>query len=170
VKKWLLSLVAVAAGIGIGCGIGFAIALMSAEDKNALIAQPTENGFQRVFTDMAKLYAFEVLASNCKGTDEMPSVLGNEEDLIQNLREAANGSGFTPPIDVAESRLAIRNAMATEGLKNPKFQAEQVARAQRLLENSGWGEPSASSRMREVIAASDHEECRQASTTGKSTQ
>lgn len=168
-KRWLSSLVAVTVGICIGCAIGYARVLMSAADKNVLIARPTGNNFQRVFTDMAKLYAFETLASNCKGTTDIPSVLGSEADLIQNLREAANGSALTPAIGVAESRLAIRNAMATEALKDPKLQSEQVARAQKLLERSGWREPSASSRMREVIVALDHEECRQTSTTGEST-
>lgn len=163
-------MLAVTVGICIGCAIGYATVLMSAADKNALIAPPTGDNFQRVFTDMAKLYAFETLASNCKGATDMPTVLGNEADLIQNLRKAANGSGLTPPIDVAESRLAIRNAMATEGLKDPTLQSAQVARAQKLLESSGWRDPSASRRMREVIKALDHEECGQSPATGESTR
>jgi hypothetical protein len=168
-KRWFPSLAAVTVGIGIGCGIGYAVALMSAADKNVLIIPPTGNSFQRVFMNMGKLYAFETLASNCKGTSDIPFVLRNEADLIQKLREAANGSGLTPALDVAESRLAVRNAIMAEGAKDPKLQSEQAARAQKLLESNGWREPSAS-RMGQVIVALDHEECWQTPTTTEPTR
>jgi len=166
-RRWLSSLVAVMIGICIGGAIGYAVVLMSAAEKNALVARPTGNNFQRVFDDMAKLYALETLAANCRGTTDIQSVFGNEANLIQNLRETANGSGLTPAIDVAESRLAMRNAMA---LKDPELQSRQAARAQKLLESSGWKEASATSDMRDVIVALDHEECGQTSTTGQTTR
>ncbi len=159
-KKWLSSLVAVTIGLGIGCGLGYFAALLNAGTKNVLVTSLTGSGFQQVFTGMGKLYAFETLASNCKGSSDMRFVLGNEADLIVRLREAANGTALNPAIDVAESRLAIRNAIAAEAVKDPKLQSEQVARAGKLLESSGWTDPS-EARMRRVITAPDQEECRQ---------
>ena len=169
-KKWLSSLVAVSIGLGIGCGIGYLAALLNAGARNVLVTSSlTGRRFQQVFTGMGKLYAFETLASNCKGSSDMRFVLGNEADLIVKLREAANGSGLNPAIDVAESRLAIRNAIAAEAAKDPKLQSEQVARARKLLESSGWRDPS-EARMRRVISALDEEECRQTPTTRAPTQ
>jgi hypothetical protein len=168
-KKWLASLVAVTIGLGIGCGIGYFAALLNAGAKNVLVTSLTGSGFQQVFTGMGKLYALETLASNCKGSSDMRFVLGNEADLIVKLREATNGSGLNPAIDVAESRLAIRNAIAAEAAKDPKLQSEQVARAGKLLESSGWRDLS-EARMRRVITALDEEECRQTPTTRGPTQ
>jgi len=168
-KKWLASLVAVTIGLGIGCSIRYSVALLNAGAKNVLVNSLTGSGFQQVFTGMGKLYAFETLASNCKGSSDMRLVLGNEADLIVKLREATNGSGLNPAIDVAESRLAIRNAVAAEAAKDPKLQSEQVARARKLLEGSGWSDPS-EARMRRVITALDEEECRQTPTTRGPTQ
>lgn len=168
-KKWLSSLVAVSIGLGIGCGISYFAALLNAGDKNVLVTDMTGSGFQQVFTGMGKLYAFETLASNCKGSSDMGFVLGNEEDLIVKLREAANGTGLNPAIDVAESRLAMRNAIAAEAATDLKRQSEQVARARKLLESSGWRD-SSEDRMRHVITALDQEECRQTSRTQAPTQ
>lgn len=168
-KKWLSSFVAVTIGLGIGCGIGYCAALLNAGTKNVLVTNMTGSGFQQVFTGMGKLYAFETLASNCKGSSDMRFDLGNEADLIVKLREAANGTELNPAIDVAESRLAIRNAIAAEAAKDPKLQSEQVARARKLLERSGWSDPS-EARMRRVITALDQEECRQVPTTRAPTQ
>lgn len=168
-KKWLSSLVAVSIGLGIGCGTGYLAILLNARANNVLVSSLTGSRFQQIFTGMGKLYAFETLASNCKGSRDMRFVLGNEADLIVKLREAANGNGLNPAIDVAEARLAIRNAIAAEAAKDPKLQLEQVARARKLLESSGWRDPS-EARMRHVITALDEEECRQTPTTGAPTQ
>jgi hypothetical protein len=168
-KKWLSSLIAVSIGLGIGCGIGYFAALLNAATKNVLVTTLTGSGFQQVLTGMGKLYAFETLASNCKGSNDMRFVLGNEADLIVKLREATNGNGLNPAIDVAEARLAIRNAIAIEAANDPKFQSERVARARKLLESSGWRDPS-EARMRRVITALDEEECRQTPTTRAPTQ
>ena len=168
-KKWLSSLVAVTIGLGIGCGVGYFAALLNAEAKNVLVSNLTGSGFLQVFTGMGKLYALETLASNCKGSSDMRFVLSNEADLIVKLREAANGSGPNPAIDVAESRLAIRNAIAAETAKDPKLQLEQAARAKKLLESSGWRDPS-EARMRRVITELDEEECRQTPTSRGPTQ
>jgi hypothetical protein len=168
-KGWLPSLIAVTVGICIGCGVGYAGALWNAANKNVLLIDTsTGNSFQQIFTDIGKLYAFEALASNCKGSTDMPSVLANEDALIQKLRRDANGSGLTPPIDVAEARLVFRGAIWAGGVKATETQSEQIGRAEKLLENSGWGESSGNSRMREVILAIDHEECGQPSTKGSS--
>ena len=168
-KKWLSSLVAVSIGLGIGCGIGYFVALLNAGTKNVVVTSLTGSGFQQVFTGMGKLYAFEALASNCKGSSGMRTVLDNEADLIVKLREATNGSGLNPAIDVAESRLAMRNAIAAEAAKDPKLQSEQGARARKLLESSGWRDPS-EARMRRVITALDEEECGQTPKTQVPTQ
>jgi hypothetical protein len=168
-KRSLSSLVAVTIGLGIGCGIGYSAALLNAGAKNVLVTSLAGSGFQQVFTGMGKLYALEALASNCKGSSDMRFVLGNEEDLIVKLRGASNGTGLNPAIDVAESRLAIRNAIAAEAANNPQLQSEQGARAGKLLERSGWMDPS-DARMRRVIAALDQEECGQAPKTQAPTQ
>lgn len=159
-RKWLPSTAAVAIGLSIGCGIGYFAALLNAGTKNVLITNLSGNGFQPVFAGMGKLYALETLASNCKGSSDMRFVLDNEAVLVAKLREAAMGSGLNPALDVAESRLAIRNAIAAEAAKDSQRREEQVTRAKKLLEGSGWKDPSEAG-MRRVITALDQEECRQ---------
>ncbi len=168
-KKRLSSLVAVSIGLGIGCGVGYFAALLNAASKNVLVTDMTGSGFHQVFTGMGKLYAFETLASNCKGSSDMRFLLDNEADLIVKLRQAANGSGLSPALDVAEARLAIRNAIAAEAAKDPKLQSQQAARARKMLESSGWRDPS-EARMQRVITVLDEEECRQSPRTRTPTQ
>jgi hypothetical protein len=168
-KKWLSSLAAVTIGLGIGSGVGYFAALLNAGAKNVLVTTLSGSGFQPVFTGMGKLYALETQASNCKGSTDMRAVLENETNLIIKLREAANGSGLSPAIDVAESRLAVRKAMAAEAAKDPTLRSEQVVRARKLLESSGWRDPSEAG-MQHVITALEQEECRQTPTTPEAGQ
>jgi hypothetical protein len=168
-KRWLSSFIAVAVGLSIGAGIGYAVALIRARTNSVLIARPAGSRFERIYIDMGKLNALETLASNCKGVSDITSVLVSEADLIQNLGEAGNGSELAPAINVARSRLAIRNALSAELAKDSKVQSEQEARAQKLLEGAGWQDASAA-RMKQIIAALDQEQCQQSSANGERTR
>jgi gas vesicle protein len=168
-RRLLSSLVALAAGLCIGGVIGYATALLKAGTNSVLLAPPGADKFARVYSDMGKLSAAEILASNCKGVSDVTSVLANEDDLIRNLRKDLNEHELTPTIDVAEGRLAIRIAASLESVKDPKLHSEQKDRAEKLLGKAGWRDPSAG-RMRQIVLALDEEQCQRPHSHGVQTR
>lgn len=153
-KQILFAVILLTAGLCVGGGIGYAIALMKAGSRTVLLTRPGSDKFAGVYSDMGKLYAAEVRASNCNATADIESVLSNEGDLIRNLRKIESSS----VVDVAEARLATRIALSPAAGRNPTLQAEQQARIQKLLQTAGWNEPSAA-HMRQIVLQLDKEQC-----------
>jgi hypothetical protein len=162
-KRWLSSLITLGVGVCIGVLTGYGVAVLKAATSSVLVTAPRGGEFQRVYTDMGKLNALEMLSSNCSGVSDIRPTLSKEADVVRNLRTTENASASAATIDLADSRLAIRAAMVAEAAKDTKTQLEQESRAQKLLESAGWRDPSAA-RMRRIISELDQDRCGRSST------
>ena len=142
-KRWHASVIAAAVGVCLGAGVGYAAALLVAGANTPLISRPSGNSFNQLFLGMGRLDALEIAAANCDGTNDIPSVLRSEGELIPGLARAAHTQGLNPPIDVAEAILAARNAIEAKKMGHQELQSQREAQAENLPEGTGWSKESA---------------------------
>jgi hypothetical protein len=162
-RKVLVPLIIVLLAGALGFGLGYFGAVAGAVSQMPLFQQGRTSavGFDREFDDFSRLGALENVAA-CGDSKSVSKALEGETDLLHGMQERS-ASHTTPLLLIAEARLIVRKAMATERDPLSKIQPEtgkqEASRVEILLKGAGWQDAS-ESHLREVIRALDDDQCR----------
>jgi hypothetical protein len=164
-NRRLLPLIGGLVGIGLGLGFGYvgAVAGMVSQIPLLRLNRSAAGGFDRELDDFSRLGALEYVAA-CGERNSALRALDSEAEILRGIRER-NGSDASALLRVAEARLIVRKAMATEHQESPmKLHPDAMKQGapsvEVLLKDAGWRDPS-ESHMRDVIRALDDDQCRQ---------
>jgi hypothetical protein len=155
-------------------GFGAAFAKDSLESLSAsgllYVGSRKQEGFDRMFDQLAHLGTIEYAAANCAGRHDVHAVLMNESDILTLLAEGNKQTdSLSLPLAAAQARLAARELLATGAQSRGKTYSSLAERARSLAAAAGWKD-SSETHLREIIEALDRDHCPPPSATGAISQ
>lgn len=156
-RLWIV-VVTILGSVVLGAAGGYAGAAMSlaAGTPFASPSEPPGRGFDGVVEDFARLGGYESVAANCSGSVDTTRALKMEAEAIHDLEQ--RGGSDASLLHLAEAKRLVRTLSIAA--KNSQTDGHsEVQRAQDLLKDAGWREPS-EVRMREILRDLDQDQCR----------